>query len=272
MTDDRSKSLSPSRVESFLSCPLAFRFVNIDMLPEPPAPHSTKGSLVHRALELLFASPAAERTREAGAAALATAIDEYRQLHDFTGLNLSAKEADQFFADAGALVDGYFAMEDPTTITDIGLELRLQANIGELTLRGIIDRLERHPDGGLVVTDYKTGRTPGPRFQQDKMAGVHFYAFLCQEVYGERPVEVRLMYLRSGDVIKATPTAQSVRFLATRTTAVWNAVRAATEADNFQPKTGPLCKSCNFRDWCPAFGGDPAKALVEAPARYGANT
>ena len=61
-------------------------------------------------------------------------------------------------------------------------------------------------------------------------------------------------------------------FFATRTTAVWNAVRAATEADNFQPKTGPLCKSCNFRDWCPAFGGDPAKALVEAPARYGANT
>ena len=79
MTDDRSKSLSPSRVESFLSCPLAFRFVNIDMLPEPPAPHSTKGSLVHRALELLFASPAAERTREAGAAALATAIEALQQ-------------------------------------------------------------------------------------------------------------------------------------------------------------------------------------------------
>jgi putative RecB family exonuclease len=47
-------SLSPSRVEAFTSCPLAFRFASIDHLPEPPHPATAKGSLVHRALELLF--------------------------------------------------------------------------------------------------------------------------------------------------------------------------------------------------------------------------
>ena len=47
-------NLSPSRVDSFLTCPLAFRFSSIEKLPEPPSPHTTKGSLVHRALELLF--------------------------------------------------------------------------------------------------------------------------------------------------------------------------------------------------------------------------
>ena len=47
-------SLSPSRVEAFTSCPLAFRFASIDRLPEPPHPATAKGSLVHRALELLF--------------------------------------------------------------------------------------------------------------------------------------------------------------------------------------------------------------------------
>ena len=57
-------SMSPSRVEAFVSCPLAFRFASIEKLPEPPSPHATKGSLVHRALELLFTGPPAERTRE----------------------------------------------------------------------------------------------------------------------------------------------------------------------------------------------------------------
>ena len=58
-------SLSPSRVESFLKCPLAFRFSSIERLPDPPTVHTTRGSLVHRALELLFTRPAAERTADA---------------------------------------------------------------------------------------------------------------------------------------------------------------------------------------------------------------
>ena len=47
-------SLSPSRVEAFTSCPMAFRFASIERLPEAPQAHLTKGSLVHRALELLW--------------------------------------------------------------------------------------------------------------------------------------------------------------------------------------------------------------------------
>ena len=48
------RSLSPSKVSTFKDCALAFRFSVIDRLPEPPAPHLVKGTLVHRALEGLF--------------------------------------------------------------------------------------------------------------------------------------------------------------------------------------------------------------------------
>ena len=54
--------LSPSRVEAFTSCPMAFRFASIEKLPEPPGIHMTRGSLVHRALELFFMLPAGDRT------------------------------------------------------------------------------------------------------------------------------------------------------------------------------------------------------------------
>jgi putative RecB family exonuclease len=262
-------SLSPSRVEAFLSCPMAFRFASIERLPEPPSPHATKGSLVHRALELLFMQPNSLRTIAAAEVTFHRAVAEYRTDPDFTGLGLDADQVDAFIADAWTLMQAYFRMEDPTVVRDIGLELRLEAQVGSLALRGIIDRLELDAEGGLVVTDYKTGRSPGAKYEQSRLAGVHFYSFLCQEVLGQRPSAIRLMYLRSGEVITATPSAQSVKFLTTRTTAVWKAVEKACQTGDFRPKQGALCNSCAFQPWCPAFGGHPELAAVEAPLRFG---
>lgn len=262
-------SLSPSRVEAFTSCPMAFRFASIEKLPEPPSIHATKGSMVHRVLELLFMRPAAERTEANAQPAYEQAMAEYRQDPEFTLLGLTDAESAAFFADAWSLVQAYFRMEDPTQIREIGLELRLEAQVGSLTLRGIIDRLELDAEGGLVVTDYKTGRTPSPQFQQKSLGGVHFYSLLCEQVLGRRPSSIRLMYLRTGETITATPSAQSVRFITTRTEAVWKAVERACVTDSFQPRTGALCNSCAFKPWCPAFGGDPSLAAVEAPIRFG---
>ena len=263
-------SLSPSRVESFLSCPMQFRFASIEKIAEPPAIHMTRGSLVHRALELLFTRPAAERTPAEAIVALDEAIAEYRTDPDFTELHLTAAQADVLFADSLELMHKYLQMEDPTAVHDIGLELRLEAAVGDLTLRGIIDRLDLGANGELIVVDYKTGRAPSANFEQAKLTGVHFYSFLCNSLFGRIPAKIRLMYLKTGEVIEATPSAQSVRFVTTRTTAVLKAVERACTTGTFQPRVTTLCGSCSFKPWCPAFGGNPDRAAVEAPAVFGA--
>lgn len=260
-------SLSPSRVDAFTSCPLAFRFASIERLPEPPSIHMTKGSLVHRALELLFTRPAGQRDRAAAIAALDAAIEEYRAHPDFTDLSLDDDDAQAFEADARALVERYLAMEDPAQVNEIGLELRLEAKVGELSLRGVIDRLDLDDDGELVVTDYKTGRSPARAYEQQRLGGVHFYSFLCEQVFGRRPARIRLMYLRDSEVIETRPSEQSVKFISTRTTAVWRAVESACRSGQFRPRPGRLCAGCAFQQWCPAFGGDPERAAVEVRAR-----
>jgi putative RecB family exonuclease len=244
---------------------MAFRFASIEKLPEPPSVHLTRGSLVHRALELLFMLAAPERTPDAAVASLEGAIAEYQVHPDFTDLLLSQAEADKFFAECHSLVQAYLLMEDPQAIREIGLELRLEAPVGSLSLRGIIDRLELDADGGLIVTDYKTGRAPGARYEQGRLAGVHFYSFLCEQVFGQRPSKIRLMYLKTGETIEATPSEQSVRFITTRTTAVWKAVEKACQTGDFRPRPGAFCNGCSFQKWCPAFGGDPALAATEVP-------
>ncbi|MDW3213195.1 MAG: PD-(D/E)XK nuclease family protein [Ilumatobacteraceae bacterium] len=262
-------SLSPSRVESFLSCPLSFRFSSIEKLPDLPSVASTRGSLVHRALELLFVHPAAERTPEAFDRAVEAAIAEYRTDPDFTLLDLTPEQTDKFDAECRALTANYLEMEDPTQVREIGLELRLEAAVGDLTLRGIIDRLELDADGELIVTDYKTGRAPSPNWERKSLSGLNFYSFLCESLFGKRPAAIRLMYLSSKETITATPSEQSTKFLTTRTNAVWKAVATACERDDFRARQGPLCNYCSYQQWCPEFGGNPELAATEAPVVLG---
>src|SRR4051812_7098339 len=173
-------SLSPSKVSAFKGCALAFRFAEIDHLPEPASPWAVKGTLVHRALELLFwEEPAGRRSLDVALQKLERARVELHDDPEFTGLALSADDEAAFMADAETLVRGYYALEDPDQVRVIGTELWVEAQVGSITLRGIIDRLELDADGELVVTDYKTGRAPWFTQEQNHLGGVHFYAFLC---------------------------------------------------------------------------------------------
>ncbi len=207
-------SLSPSKVSSFRDCALAFRFSVIDRLPEPSTIPQAKGTAVHRALELLFGLEPTARTVEAAVGLVAPAVEEVLATEEYRSLELPDPAA--FVADAEELVRRYFRLEDPTTIHPVGRELMLEAEMGGVLLRGIIDRLDEGPDGELIVTDYKTGRVPGERFEQGKLGGVHFYAYLCERALGRRPSRVQLLYLAEPVAIVAEPSDQSITGLTRR--------------------------------------------------------
>jgi putative RecB family exonuclease len=251
-------TLSPSKVSSFSDCALAFRYSAIDQLPEAPSVAATRGSLVHLALQHLFEHEPAERTPEAAAAGLQQAMEEMRTDPDYTGLELDDAAEATFFAEAERLVERYFEIEDPTAVRAVGLELKLEAKVDDIRIRGIIDRLDLDPDGGLVVVDYKTGRSPGVTNQQGRLGGVAFYALLCREIFGVLPSRVALIYLKDGLTISTVPTEQSLRGLQGKLRALWQAIERACEKEDFRPRPGPLCNWCSFQAYCPAQGGDPS--------------
>lgn len=260
-------SLSPSKVATFKDCALAFRFSAIDKLPEPPSEPAMKGTLVHRALELLLSDQPTERTPRRAAEHLATATDEMTAGEEFALLGLDDAALEAFVADAHTMLGRYFELEDPRAISPVGLEMMLEAELDGLVLRGIIDRLEEDANGDLVVTDYKTGRAPAPAQEQARLGGVHFYAYLCQKVLGRLPARVQLIYLgRQPQIITTTPSEQSVRGLEKRVQAIWTAIERACERDDFRPRPSRLCDWCAFQQYCPSFGGDPARARQVALA------
>jgi putative RecB family exonuclease len=254
------RSLSPSACSAFKECPLAFRFSYVERLPEPPSAAASKGTLVHRALELLLDRPPEQRNLEVALADLERARLELASDPELAELDLTAEEWVAFHAEAAALVRRYFELEDPRTVRPIGLELKLEADLGRVRLRGVIDRLELGPDGELIVTDYKTGAVPSELWEAKSLSGVHVYALLCERMLGKRPDKVQLFYLSKPEAIIATPTDQSIRGVERKTTAMHAAIATACERDDFRPHPGRLCDFCTFKAYCPAFGGDPIDA------------
>ena len=229
---------------------------------------------MHRALELLLDRPADERSLDAALADLAQARVELAPHPDFADLDLTDEEWAKFDAESESLVRKYFELEDPRTVNPIGLELKLEADLGRTRLRGIIDRLELDENGEFVVTDYKTGSVPSELWEAKSLAGVHIYALLCERMLGRRPARVQLFYLSKPEAIIATPTDQSIQGVERRTVAPCTTPSPTRAArDDFRARPGRLCDFCTFKPYCPAHGGNPVDAqelrgpgtMIEAP-------
>jgi putative RecB family exonuclease len=249
-------SISPSRIATFTDCPRMFQYQAIERLDQPPTVWTLKGTLVHAALEGLFAAPAGARSADVAVACLHEAAASPEIVAGFSVLALDEAAVAAFVEDAEVLVRNYFQLEDPDAVDAVGVELRLETALevgggrDALPLRGIIDRLDRDGDGALTVVDYKTGRAPGPGRERSKLAGVETYALLCERVLGVRPVAVRLLYLRAPLIVEREVLSTTVTRQERRAVAVWQAITKAHAAGSFRPVPGPLCNYCAYADRC----------------------
>ncbi len=249
-------SITASKVSSFKECGLAFRLSVIDKIPQPITPWTLRGTLAHTVLDRLYFRYDGEgRTRDA---ALELADEVWAEaiaegtLHS---LEATSTNLDSLYREMRTLVLRDFEAEDPASVNAIATELRLETQLGGVTLRGVIDRLDLNDDGSLTVTDYKTGKLPGEVQENERLSGVYFYALLCEKVLGLRPARVQLVYLREATRIVASPTEQALKGLTSRTEAVWRAVCNACEREDFRPRPSKLCRFCCYQELCPAQGG-----------------
>lgn len=262
-------SLSPSRANDFLTCPLLFRFRSIDRLPEPSSPAALRGTLVHTALEHLFDLPASERTvgrtrmlladawLELAAADPQSALVLQSELGLASGVD-PAQAAEQVLALALPLLDAYFTLEDPSRLEPHARELGVFVEIADsFAIRGFVDRVDRSPAGEIRIVDYKTGKAPGARFEAKAMFQMRFYALAWWRMTGEIPRMLQLIYLGSSEVLRYEPTQDDLLSTERKILALREAINKAARAGEFAPTTSRLCDWCAHRPVCPAWGGEP---------------
>lgn len=254
--------LSPSRASDFKQCPQLYKFKVIDRLEEPPSRATLQGTIVHHALERLFDLPAAERTVSAALSRLPSSITA----HADELVALAAAEATETGPDedvvraeiekfAGDMIEAYFELENPALIDPVARELRVTGEFNGTAVMGIIDRLDQSADGTYVVTDYKTGKAPAPPYQEKAFFGLRVYAALLEgsEQIGEAPAKLRLMYLKSKEILEMPVHETQIRGTKSQIAAIAQAIESAIGGDLWPARTSRLCDWCYFKPICPAF-------------------
>jgi putative RecB family exonuclease len=252
-----------------MTCPLLYRFRVVDKLPSPPTAATARGTLVHAVLERLFDLPAGERTLPAAVALLPEewerlAAEEPAMLHLLAD---GAGGEHEWFTQAGALLETWFGLEDPTRLEPAERELYVETDLDGLVLRGYVDRLDVAPDGAMRVVDYKTGRSPSERFESKALFQMKFYALVLWRLRGEIPRLLQLVYLGNGEIMRYEPDEQDLRGVERKVKALWAAIERSARLGDWRPSPSRLCDWCEHRSLCPAWGGTPPPLPDDAAVR-----
>lgn len=275
-----SLALSPSRAGDFMRCPLLFRLRAIDRRPERPGSAAVRGSLVHAVLDALFDLPAPQRTQSAAIEllrpcwesmlasdpAVVCALDDALPFPLPPGATAPEQAVvDGWLAGAHSIIATYFKLEDPRRLEPAARELALSAQLPDgPPVKGIVDRLDVSPSGLMRVVDYKTGRSPGPAFEQQAMFQLRFYAVMIWRSRGEVPTRLQLLYLGDGQSITYDPSPEELVAFEAKVGALWKAIIAALESGDWRPRPSRMCRWCDHHDACPEQGGStPELPIVE---------
>ena len=251
-------AFSPSGSAAFEQCPKKWYFKYVAKLPDPKGEDAVLGTFTHSVLELLLQEPADNRTK-AKAKAIAREIwPEVENDPDFIALSLSDVQALEFRKRSWTAIEGLWELEHPQGVEVASTELEVKVELSSIPFYGFIDRVERE-DGGLVITDYKSGKAPNKRFEDDRLQQVLLYAAALEQLDGHRPKRAKLLFLNNRDksnsqnrrVVEVEVTEKNLTQATKKFKRNWEELNAACTSGTFHAKPQILCKWCSFLQNCP---------------------
>ena len=248
------ETLSPSRAGDFKACPQLFRFRAIDHLPEPTSPQQARGTAAHLALQRFYELDRESRSPERLYDLFRQAWGRFGSMRSSPVFSAAQDEEREWGIASLGLLANYFQLENPESFDPLERELDLLEPIGDgMMIRGILDRVDRPPDGRIVITDYKTGTAPPETYSIPAFFALKIYALLIRR-HSARPPP------KSGFSISTGP-----RCTDSRSTTANSTPWSANSAPSGRPSTGrssgiisllapgPFAIGARSRSVCPAW-------------------
>ncbi len=239
--------ISPSRVESFTKCGLRW-------LLEAAVGVSTPGAA--QGLGVVIHAAAALAADGADDGEVAKRVDELWQHLDFGSSWYSARQR----AQAEKMVAKFLAWHRQNPRELVAIEQQLRVSMGEITITGRVDRLERDESGAAIVVDLKTGTTKHAEADLDRnpQLGVYQLAVLLGafEQFGiTEPGGAELVQVGKAG-LTATVRVQAQRSLASDPDPGWARELVETAAAGmagpvFRATANSGCRVCPVASSCP---------------------
>jgi putative RecB family exonuclease len=232
---------SASRVAAYQRCPRRYYWRYVVKVPRRRTAAQALGINVHAALE---AFERAGGVRQGGELALRAALAATWNSEGFA----SGEEEARCRQEAELRLVRHLEVRQvqPDVGEPVMLEQRLEGSLGRFRVVGVVDRLDRLPDGGLRLIDYKTGLEDADAVSPTTVQQLAIYRSLVAQATSQAPAEV--MVVRPGDA-DVTVLLSDLEW--DSTLAFAQASMADLEADqDFDARVEPSCRRCDFAGRC----------------------
>jgi len=261
--DESAERYSFTRLETFRECPRKYLHRYVERRePAFETIEAVMGRVVHACLAWLYLEREARATPTSVELGARFAAEWAVACGPRTKVVKRGETADGYFAAGREMLlrhyHGRFADDCLETLgAEVPFTIRLS---GRRLFAGVVDRLARHPDGSIVVVDYKTTRRP-PRALDDELA-LQLRSYGVYALIARRTDLVRLeyQYLSTGAELNDAIGPREANEVVHRLTARIDLIAAAR---SWMPKPSALCVSCGYSQLCSAatassdFGAPP---------------
>ena len=230
--------LSATDIETYRACPLKYKFARVFRIPSEPTINQRFGILVHQVLERYHAASGA------GLPELLGLLEAGWRRGGFG----DSEEERQFRAKATSALVRYhdrFAEEDGEPVW---FERAFQFRLGPHLLRGRVDRVDRLPDGGYELIDYKTGR-PKTAAQLREDIQLSLYAVGARESWELEAASQSYYYVLDDEKVPVERSDEDRDWI----TDTVMTVAEGIQSQGFEPTPSwTACSMCDYRIACPA--------------------
>jgi RecB family exonuclease len=241
--------LSASDVEIYRGCPLRYKFARVLKIPTEQTLHQRFGIVVHQVLERFHAAAEADGGERGGTQGT---LPELLGLLDAAwrraGLGTESARERELLGKARTSLTRYHERLWEEPAQPQWFERQFTFDLGPHHVRGRVDRVDRLPEGGWELIDYKTGYAKTAEELSDDIQ-LSLYAIAAREAWGLTDTRQAYYYVlddRKVPVPADTGSGEWVR------QAVLEA-GAGILAQSFEPTPSPAaCAHCDYRIVCPA--------------------
>ncbi|MDR3243246.1 MAG: PD-(D/E)XK nuclease family protein [Elusimicrobiota bacterium] len=227
--------ISYSRINAYLFCPYRYKLIYIDNIHTPINADISFGHTIHGALEKFHSQRGKDWSL----------LEEcYDDCWKSGGFN-SPLDSFEYYLRGKKMLENYLESFKKSEAEILWTEKSFDANIGKYRFIGIIDRIDKYPDGSYEIMDYKTHIRVWEQEKVDKDMQLSFYAYACKTVFGFNPDKICIYFLSENKKIYTKRSQENIE------AAVNKALIAAQNIseDNFTPDNSK-CGFCDFRFKC----------------------
>jgi len=240
---DLSMKLSASAVQTYETCPLQFKLDREWRIPGEVPAAMQYGASIHRVLRAYYDSVRFGRTMS---------DDEVVELFRADLAQAGIQDSYQFdlyleqgIAQLKEFLASYRRHPAPEVLHT---EEFFQVKVGEANVVGRIDRIDKLPDGRIVITDYKTGKAQSQEIADESLQ-LSIYALAARQKWDYSADHLVFYNLGENSSVITHRTEVQLQDATARV----EEVAASIAEGKFDPKPSySTCRLCAYRSLCPA--------------------